>query len=1020
MRGSVPRRRVHLLLLGVAAFALIPDCRAQEKVSLAEPDATARQVAQFVAKPIGEIRVVTDQGEVVSGRATSLPVQVGKLYSSEEVRAAVRQLFATGDYSNVVAAAVESDGKVRLDFVVTRTLFIGIVRIDGIKEPPSDSTAYASLRLKVGDPFAQDVLDKSIENLREELHLEGLYNAQVKAELLQDAPTHHMNIFFHVVSGSRAKIGEIKLQNSTAYADKEILSKSGLKPGQTLDSKKLQHAEDHVHDFLAKHGFLSARATVHRGGFLEKTDTLPLALEVIAGPRVKVEVTGAKVPEKELKKRVPVFEEGAVDPDLLNEGRRSLRDYFERQGYFDAAVDYTTKEEQSTEKTGPQTPEQVITYTVDRGRRQRLVGVSFEGNRYFVSSLLRARLTVTPASFGSRGTFSRTLLDNDISSVKGLYVSNGFLSVNVQSRIQEDYEGKQGDLFVHVVIQEGSQTLVGKLTIGGNQKIETKQLMQYVGSTSGEPYSDYNVSTDRDNVLALYYDEGFPNAQFTSTVTDIPTETAPSAAPANDGGAGAPVAAAAAKSRPRVALAYHIAEGEQVLVSQIIIAGYDHTRRNIIARQIRLNTGEPLREGQVIDTQRRLYDLGIFTRVEVNPQNPDGSDPDKALDVEVEEAKRYTFAYGGGFEAQRLSGSANASATSLQASPLITLELDKNNLTGRADTLSFQARASTLEWRGLAGYSLPDWLGDPNLSVQVTLFTDKSRDITTFTSTRYEGSVQLTEKLARGTSLIYHWAYRRVLASDLLLNPLQIPLFSQPTLVSEFGVSAVREHRNNPGDATQGSYNSLDLSISAHAIGSSANWGRLFFQNSTYFPLLKWLTFARSTQFGLEQPFGSSQPVDIPLPERFFGGGGNSIRGFGLNEAGPRDPTTGFPIGGDTLLVFQQELRFPLKLPKFGTKVGGALFYDAGNVFSTLSAISLRYAPTMSQIASGDLDYFSHTVGFGLRYATPIGPVRVDFAYQINPSQFFECTISGTSCTGPPTLARLPHFQFFFNLGSVF
>lgn len=1008
-------------LCALAALGGTRICRAQTQTTApATPqDATAQQVAQFLGKPIGEIRVVTDKGDVVSGRAATLPIQPGAAYASDDVRTAIRQLYATGDYANVVAEASEASGKVQLDFVVTRTLYFGVIRIDGIKEPPTDSTAFASMRLRVGDPFSQSALDTAIENLKEALHLDGLYNAVVKVDTLPDPPTNHMNISVHVVSGSRAKVGAIQVKNSTPYTNEELISKTKLKTGKTFDSKKVQHGEDRVHDYLVKQGFLGARATIDRGGFIAPSDQVPMALEVVAGPRVKVEVTGAKIPAKELKRRVPVFQEGAVDPDLLNEGRRNLRDYFERQGYFDVAVDYKTQESQSTEKSGPQTTQQVITYTVDRGRRQRLVGVGFEGNKYFATSVLKVRLAVTPASFGSRGTFSRALLDSDLASVKGLYIANGFLSADVQTRIEQDYEGKEGDLFVHVVVKEGSQTLVGKLAIDGNQKLDTKQLMQYIGSTPDEPYSDYNVTTDRDNIMALYYDEGFPNAQFQSTMTDIPADAlTDSDTPPSDGSANAGKQPAAA--RPRVSLVYHITEGPQVLVSSIVIAGYDHTRRRIISRQIQLKAGEPLREGQVIDTQRRLYNLGVFARVAVNPQNPEGADPDKALDVEVEEAKRYTIAYGGGFEAQRLGGTANPSATSFEASPRITFEVTKNNFTGRADSLSFKVRASLLQWRGLLGYEMQDWLGNPNLSIQATIFTDKSRDITTFTSTRYEGSVQLTQKIDRWTTLIYRWAYRRVVASDLLLNPLQVPLFSQPTLVSEFGISAVREHRNNPVDATQGSYNSIDLSVAAKPVGSSANFGRLFFQNSTYFPITKWLTFARSTQFGLEQTFAGTQAIDIPLPERFFAGGGNSIRGFGLNEAGPRDPTTGFPIGGDTVLVFQQELRFPLKLPKFGTKLGGALFYDAGNVFSTLGAISLRYTPTTASINSGNLDYFSHTVGFGLRYITPIGPVRVDFAYQINPAQFFECTISGTSCSGPPTLARLPHFQFFFNLGSVF
>ncbi len=176
-------------------------------------------------------------------------------------------------------------------------------------------------------------------------------------------------------------------------------------------------------------------------------------------------------------------------------------------------------------------------------------------------------------------------------------------------------------------------------------------------------------------------------------------------------------------------------------------------------------------------------------------------------------------------------------------------------------------------------------------------------------------------------------------AASLKIDPEQIPLFSQPDLVSEFGVSWTREHRDNPSDATRGNYNIVDFSLAGTKIGSSASFARLFLQNSSYYTLTKWLVLARGTRFGVQQPFGGTLAAGVPLPERFFAGGGTSLRGFGFNQAGPRDPVTGFPVGGLAMVVFNQELRFPLRLPKVGTKLGGAIFYDFGNVFSSVAQL---------------------------------------------------------------------------------
>ena len=296
----------------------------------------------------------------------------------------------------------------------------------------------------------------------------------------------------------------------------------------------------------------------------------------------------------------------------------------------------------------------------------------------------------------------------------------------------------------------------------------------------------------------------------------------------------------------------------------------------------------------------------------------------------------------------------------------------------------------------------------------------------TFTATRYEGSVQLVHNVSTSTSLTYRYFYRHVVASNLQgkITVEEVPLFSQPTKVSGFGLTWIRDRRDNPADASKGNFNTADISVATKSLGSTASYLRFQVQNSTFKPFGRSLVFARSTTFGIEQPFSGSTSDDIPLPEKFFAGGGTSIRGFSLNQA---DVNTGFPVGGLVLLAFNQELRFPMHLPFVGSHLGGAIFYDAGNVFSDIHHVSLRYSPlppsalcqpgsTLLQSQCPNLNYFSHTIGWGFRYATPIGPVRIDLAYQLNPAtfQFLNTT------TNQIQTSRLPHFQFFFNIGSIF
>jgi outer membrane protein assembly complex protein YaeT len=743
---------------------------------------------------------------------------------------------------------------------------------------------------------------------------------------------------------------------------------------------------------------------------------VPIEVTMYAGLEVRVAVVGAKVPAGTLRKLVPIYMEGAVDEDLLQEGRRSLRDWFQRAGYFDAQVSYTVSDAPADETSRVvRRASRVVTYQVERGDHHRLVNVEFTGNKYFDSELLRGRLKILPAAYASPGRYSTELLQDDVSSIRTLYDANGFQDCNVQSQLVDDYKGRHGDLSVKIVVQEGQQTRVASLAIEGNQQLSMDEILGVVGSSKGQPYSEFNVSTDRDNILATYYDQGFSEARFTADLEKVP------AANPNDS--------------PMVRLRYHITEGPQVRVARVLLSGYEHTRPGIISRQVGIKAGEPLSEGAVVETQRKLYNLGIFSRVAVAPQNPDGAEQDKTMVVMVDEARRYTFAYGLGFEVQRLGSTTSATAQTLSFAPRVTLELTKGNLTGRADSISFKARVSTIQGRGLITYTAPNYFASPNFSLQLVADYITSRDVQTFDSRRAEGTIRLAQKLSATSTLLYQYAYRHVVASNLQIAVEEIPLFSQNTEVSEFGVSWLRDRRNSVSDPSRGSFENVDVDMAMKPLGSSANFFHVFLQNTTYTPIGRRLVFARSTRFGVQTPYGNSVSGDIPLPERFFAGGGTSLRGFGLNQAGPRDPATGFPIGGQTELIFNQDLRFPMHLPLIGDRLGGAVFYDAGNVFPSIREITLRTSAPLPTIGNAigpnglpttvcltnctnELKYFSHTVGFEFRYSTPIGPIGLDLGYQLNPGSF----ISPVTVNGNPgvTVSRLPAFQFFFNLGTTF
>jgi outer membrane protein assembly factor BamA len=288
--------------------------------------------------------------------------------------------------------------------------------------------------------------------------------------------------------------------------------------------------------------------------------------------------------------------------------------------------------------------------------------------------------------------------------------------------------------------------------------------------------------------------------------------------------------------------------------------------------------------------------------------------------------------------------------------------------------------------------------------------------------------VQLAHKYSKASTFFYRFTYRRVAVDNatLKINPLLIPSLSQPVRLGLLSVTWVQDKRDDPVDSHRGIYNTVDVGLAEHIFGSQKNFFRFLARNSTYHPLSKKTVFARSTQIGDMHPFAFSGDSfsAIPLPERFFGGGDTSHRGFAYNQAGPRDLTTGFPIGGTAMFLNQSELRFPL----IGENIGGVLFHDFGNIYSTLSRFSLR----QTQRNPADFAYMVHAVGFGVRYRTPVGPFRVDLAYSINSPTFIgfkaanqqDLINAGVNpCQTQPAkcvLQNSGHFQYFFSIGQTF
>jgi len=453
-----------------------------------------------------------------------------------------------------------------------------------------------------------------------------------------------------------------------------------------------------------------------------------------------------------------------------------------------------------------------------------------------------------------------------------------------------------------------------------------------------------------------------------------------------------------------------------VRISDVVIQGQKHTRTAYISRTADIGPENPLSQTELLGAESRLYDVGVFDWASVAPVKPVSNETESEVVTNVHESKRNTITYGFGFEYDRRAGSIPSGTAALPGLPPVGLgktkfttsekafvgprgsvQFIRRNMRGLGETMSMSALAGRLDQKAVFEYADPHFRATHWRSL-FSASGERTSENPLFTARLGQGSFQLERYINRAATktLQVRYSFNRTSLSNLLIPELVLPQ-DRNVRLSTLSAALITDTRDKPLDAHKGLYQTFNFDFTPKAIGSNFNFTRFLAQRAMYVPVKKDLVWASRLEVGAARGFSGSL---VPTSERFFSGGSNTLRGFPVDGAGPQrtvvvcsDPAarTGcsnvnVPVGGDKLFVFNTELRFPTHLMK---NLGAAVFYDGGNVYGPLNVRSF-------------VDQFTNTLGFGIRYNTPIGPIRFDIGHNLNPVPGFRST------------------QFFVTLGQAF
>jgi outer membrane protein insertion porin family len=860
---------------------------------------------------ISRVSFLVDGREAGPEIASLASIAAGQDYTLRLVDDAVRQLYASELFSGI---RVELSGaaEVSLTFLLTRKL---TVRYIYFRAPAGVSTSALSARLSVlksGTEFTPERLARAEGEVQDLLRQDGYFDARVTCRESRDAEASVVDLTFEIVPGERYTIDRIILNGNGPIPLPEIRAKMKSRPGQPYIPSLLEEDRTVVVDLYKARGYQQAQVDLTEARFHPETRTVTLELRLDPGRKVEIVVRGAKVP---LRLLTPIWQERVFEQWGLEEGEARILSYLRQKGYLFAVASSSVEQRDHVLR---------VVYDVEPGAHYRIRSLVFEGMTYFTVSQLKSLLGLGEGLFASGIVGGQRVFELP-RQVEDLYRSQGFADV----RVGLDFYRRGRSVTAIFSVKEGPQQKVRDVSIVGATQYPEDVLLAKIQSRPGGSFYGPRVQRDAETLKAFYLDQGFRG-----------TTVAAAVRPAGD---------------DLHSIVFSIEEGRRVSVSKIIITGLRVTRRSTVLREMAIREGEVARESAVLDSERNLQRLGIFSDVQLDevPVAPGLIN----IVLRLQEGQRNYVGLGVGLETQYRAG--DSSLWNNNISPRVTAEYIRSNLFGNASQFSLAGQFSLREKRAVVALEERYLLG---LAVQNSFNALLERvELPSFTFDRQGLSFNLVKPLFRDVVLMTTLQYARTTLVSLSVAPNAVDREFYPYSKTSIAAILSRDRRDDPFNPVRGSFTSLAVEWAYPLFGSEADFQKIFFKYLKYVPLSPRVNFDALFRLGLGRGL-------IPIHERFFAGGSNSFRGEHFDELGPRDSLSGQPVGGKLLVLLNLELTVPFLVSM--EDLSWVFFYDVGNVFATRSDFSFR-----------DLE---NAVGFGLRYRTPFGPLRLEIGLNLN------------------------------------